>query len=54
MDKTKRLLPTRKEMSFPDWRKRLARAKRESGTGMPLEKYLKQRKAAVLLPKPLG
>jgi hypothetical protein len=34
------------EMSYPDWRKRLARAERElnEGKGIELEEYLKRRK----------
>ena len=31
------------EMSCPDWRKRLSRAQRESGSGISLESYLKRK-----------
>ncbi len=41
------LLATRDEMSYADWRKRLARAEKEAGEGkgLALESYLKTRKA---------
>jgi prevent-host-death family protein len=40
------LLATQDEMSFPDWRKRLARAKREHAAGktISLETYAARRK----------
>jgi prevent-host-death family protein len=40
------LLATQDEMTFPDWRKRLARAKREEAAGktIPLEEYASRRK----------
>ncbi len=39
------LLATRDEMSFPDWERRLGRARRESkqGKSVSLETYLKRR-----------
>lgn len=39
-------LATQSEMSFPDWKKRLARADKEiaAGEGTPLKAYLKERK----------
>lgn len=38
-------LATQDEMSFPDWRKRLSRAERESreGQGVTMDVFLKQR-----------
>ncbi|NNN07020.1 MAG: type II toxin-antitoxin system Phd/YefM family antitoxin [Elusimicrobia bacterium] len=40
------MLATMDEMSYPDWRQRLARAKREEAAGktIPLSVYLAQRK----------
>lgn len=37
-------MATRDEMSYPDWKKRIALAQKETGNGIPLEKYLKKRK----------
>lgn len=39
------LLATQDEVGFPDWKRRLARAERESheGRGVPLESYLRKR-----------
>ena len=37
-------MATETEMSYPDWQSRLARAKKESGKGEPLETYRKRRK----------
>ena len=34
---------TQDEMSYPDFKKRLARARKESGSGIPLESYLKKK-----------
>ena len=41
------LLATQDEMSYPDWKERLARAEREiaAGKGITLEAYMKRRKA---------
>ena len=36
-------LATQDELSFPDWRRRINRAKRESGKGTSLETYLRKR-----------
>jgi len=40
------MLATLDEMSFPDWKRRLARARKESaaGKGISLEEYLARRK----------
>lgn len=38
-------LATQDEMSYPDWKKRLARAQKESGSGILLETYLKKKKS---------
>ena len=38
-------MATKDEMTYPDWKKRLARAQKESGTGVSLESYLKKRTA---------
>lgn len=37
------LAATQDELSFPDWRRRLKRAQRESGRGILLETYLRKR-----------
>ncbi len=39
-------LATREEMSFPDWRRRLGRAERESkeGKGVPLKTFLAKKR----------
>ena len=41
------LQATRDEMSNPDWKKRLARAKKEAaaGKGMPMDEYFRKRAA---------
>ena len=38
-------LASQDELTYPDWRKRLIRAHQESGSGIPLESYLKKRAA---------
>ena len=35
---------TAQEMTYPDWEKKLSRARKESGKGILLETYLKKRK----------
>ena len=47
-DEFEGLMATQDEMSYGDWRSRLARAERESraGKGIALESYIKDRKAS--------
>lgn len=37
-------LATQDEMSYPDWKSRLARAEKESGKGISLDSYMRRRK----------
>ena len=36
-------MATKEEMSYPNWKKRLGRARKESGSGISVESYLKKR-----------
>lgn len=47
-DEFEGLTATKDEMSYADWKRRLARAQRESkaGTGIPLESYARRRKGS--------
>ena len=36
-------MATWEEMQYPDWKERLARARKESGSGITLETYLKRK-----------